>query len=203
MRSKVFGIGLSRTGTTSLTEALRMLGYRAVHCPLSIVTFDARGGLRLKGDVVARFDAFTDTPVARVYRELDQSFPGSKFILTTRSVEAWLGSMRRMRSSFALLTLLPKVRRLMQDFSGTTSFGDEHALENGFVKHAHDVRAYFGERLGKDLLVLDVSANSAWADLCGFLGHPAPAASFPHYNRGYSTTLFNMRDLIRHSWPLL
>lgn len=201
MREKVFGIGLSRTGTTSLTEALRILGYRAVHCPLSIVAFNGKG-LKLSTDIVTRFDAFTDSPVARMYRELDQAFPGSKFVLTTRPIDKWLGSMRRMRPSFVLLTLLPKVRQLARDFSGTTSFCDEQVLARAFVNHSRNVREYFGERLGKDLLVLDVSAADAWERLCGFLGHRAPPRAFPHYNRGYGTTFVNMRDLVRYAWPL-
>jgi hypothetical protein len=201
VREKVFGIGLSRTGTTSLTEALRALGYKAVHCPLSIVAFNG-GGLKLNTAIVDQFDAFTDSPVARVYRELDQAYPGSKFILTTRPLDKWMNSMRRMRASFTLLTALPKVRQLAQDLGGTASFGDERALANGFLNHNRSVREYFGPRIGKDLLVLDVSGSDAWERLCRFLGHEAAQRAFPHYNRGYGTTLVNMRDLIRYAWPL-
>lgn len=202
MREKVFGIGLSRTGTTSLTEALRALGYSAVHCPLSIVAFNGNG-LKLNSAIVEQFDAFTDSPVARVYRELDQAYPGSKFILTTRPLDNWMSSMRRMRPSFTLLTLLlPKVRQLARDLGGTSSFGDERALVNGFINHNRSVREYFGSRVGKDLLVLDVAAADAWDRLCRFLGHKPPLGAFPHYNRGYGTTLVNMRDLIRYAWPL-
>jgi hypothetical protein len=201
MREKVFGIGLSRTGTTSLTEALRLLGYKAVHCPLSIVALNGKG-LKLSTDIVSRFDAFTDSPVARMYKELDGAFPGSKFILTIRPLERWMDSMRRMRPSFFLLKALPKVRQLARDLSGTTSFSDDVALAKAFVGHSRHVREYFGERLGKDLLVLDVSAADAWDRLCAFLGQEKPSRPFPHYNRGYATTYTNMRDLIRHSWPL-
>jgi hypothetical protein len=201
VREKVFGIGLSRTGTTSLTEALRALGYRAVHCPLSIVAFNG-SGLKLNPAIVEQFDAFTDSPVARVYRELDQAYPGSKFILTTRPLDKWMNSMRRMRPSFTLLSVLPKVRQLARDLGGTASFGDESALANSFLNHNRSVREYFGSRIGKDLLVLDVSAVDAWDGLCSFLGHNAARRAFPHYNRGYGTTLVNMRDLIRYAWPL-
>ena len=202
MREKVFGIGLSRTGTTSLTEALRTLGYRAVHCPLSILSI-RRGALELSTDIVERYDAFTDSPVARMYRELDQAYPGSKFILTTRATDKWLRSMKRMRPSFALLKMLPKVNRMVRDFAGTTSFGDEKALRNAYSSHCGNVCAYFGDRQGKDLLVFDINGGDGWDKLCGFLGHEAPSMPFPHYNRGYGTTFGNMRDLIRHSWPLL
>lgn len=202
MRQKVFGIGISRTGTTSLTEALRILGYRAVHCPLSIVKFNGHG-LQLSTGVVERYDAFTDSPVARMYRELDSAYPGSKFVLTTRPIESWLASVRRMRPSFVLLEALPKVRQLAREMCGTTSFFDESALRNAFEKHSRGVREYFGQRLGRDFLVLDVAAADAWEKLSEFLGHDRPPLPFPHCNRGYATTYANMRDLIRHSWPLI
>jgi hypothetical protein len=201
VREKVFGIGLSRTGTTSLTEALRALGYKTVHCPLSIVAFDGHG-LKLNTKIVEQFDAFTDSPVARMYRELDRAYPGSKFVLTTRPLDKWMSSMKRMQPSFTLLSLLPKVRQLAKDLGGTASFSDERALANGFLNHNRSVREYFGSRLGKDLLVLDVSSAMAWDRLCNFLGQNAPHREFPHYNRGYGTTFVNMRDLIRYAWPL-
>jgi len=33
---RVFGVGLSRTGTTSLVAALRLLGYHTTHYKLSL-----------------------------------------------------------------------------------------------------------------------------------------------------------------------
>jgi hypothetical protein len=201
MREKVFGIGLSRTGTTSLTDALRVLGYRAVHCPLSIVAFNGKG-LKLNTSVVGRFDAFTDSPVARMYKELDHAFPGSKFILTTRPLDKWMASVKRMRMSFELLKALPKVRQLARDFCGTTRFSDDAVLRRAFINHGRSVCDYFGERLDKDLLILDIGARDTWQRLCSFLGRDKPVVPFPHRNRGYSTTFANMRDLILHSWPL-
>jgi hypothetical protein len=201
MREKVFGIGLSRTGTTSLTEALRLLGYSAVHCPLSIVAFNGEG-LKLSTDIIGRFDAFTDSPVARMYKELDEAYPGSKFILTVRPLDEWMASVRRMRMSFQLLTALPKVRQLARDLCGTAWFSDDAALALAFIGHGRRVREYFGRRLGTDLLVLDVGASGAWERLCAFLGQEKASRPFPHFNRGYATTYANMRDLIRHSWPL-
>ena len=67
---KVFGIGLTRTGTTSLTEGLKVLGYSAIHCPMSYKEIDS-------------FEASTDTAVAARFEFLDLLYPESKFILTT------------------------------------------------------------------------------------------------------------------------
>ena len=76
---KIFGIGLSRTGTTSLTLALSELGLHAYHFP--------RGR-----EVIDSVDAATDTPVAAWYQDLDAAYPDSKFILTLRHRPEWLDS---------------------------------------------------------------------------------------------------------------
>jgi len=54
--SKVFVIGYSRTGTSSTTEALRMLGYKSVHYPLSVITLEG-DSVALVPERVEPFDA--------------------------------------------------------------------------------------------------------------------------------------------------
>lgn len=39
-KHKVICVGLGRTGTTSLKEVLRMLGYRTIHLPLNLTPAD-------------------------------------------------------------------------------------------------------------------------------------------------------------------
>ncbi len=190
---KVFGIGLSRTGTTSLTEALRALGYRAVHFPLAIVRED-EGRLTLDARAAARFDALTDTPAALLFRELDAAFPGSKFILTTRRTEAWLASMRRLRASYAFLRFIPKVAQLTEALYGPRTYDDEQTLRARFARHRAQVEAYFSKRMERDVLVLDFESGDGWRELCAFLGREVPHAPFPHANRSYGTTLRNMFD---------
>jgi len=106
-----------------------------------------------------------------------------------------------MRNGFVFLKFLPKVNRLIEDFAGTTSLFNDRALQEGFIRHSRMVRDYFGERVGKDLLILDVSAADAWGRLCAFLGREIPPTPFPHYNRGYRTTFRNMAELARYAWP--
>jgi hypothetical protein len=98
MKSKLFGIGLSRTGTSSLTAALSRLGYSGVHWPsdpltqyqlLTYLRGDSDGFMLTAAD---RYDVLTDTPIACVYRELSIAYPDSRFILTTRDEEPWLRS---------------------------------------------------------------------------------------------------------------
>lgn len=72
---KVFGIGLSRTGTTSLDAALELLGYRVRHFPsLSLLL----GRLGIKNRELRQYDALTDRPVTHFYKPPDARFPGTK-----------------------------------------------------------------------------------------------------------------------------
>ena len=90
---KVFCIGFHKTGTTSLAEALRMLGY-SVTGPNFVE--DKRildQALALALEVTNRYDAFQDNPWPILYKEMDEAYPGSKFILTTRPTDRWIRSV--------------------------------------------------------------------------------------------------------------
>jgi len=84
---KVFAIGLARTGTTSLHHAFLALRLRSA--PSSVALLDS-----IDDDFVGRYDAFCDNPIPFIYRELDQRWPASRFVLTTRPVQEWIDSMR-------------------------------------------------------------------------------------------------------------
>lgn len=117
----VFGVGLEKTGTTSLHEALTVLGWRSVHFPPASLLDDP-------GD----FNAFSDWPIFERYRELDSLYPGSRWVLTTRPFEDWIASRERHRKAW-----------------GTPegwSF-DRRALWRVWNAHHRAVRRHFGNRL--------------------------------------------------------
>jgi len=95
-RTRVFCIGWSKTGTTSLTQALRMLGLFSWHWAPWVIGFDHIGShpseFRIDLSAVEDYTAMSDLPVCALYRELDQAFPGSLFILATRPLESWIAS---------------------------------------------------------------------------------------------------------------
>ena len=79
-RPPCWGIGLGRTGTTSLCQALRILGYNPVgHNPRFEELKSLQGG--------------ADNGVTLHFKYLDYKFPGSKFVLTLRSLSEWLPSI--------------------------------------------------------------------------------------------------------------
>ncbi len=71
----MFGIGLSKTGTTSLGAALVQLGYRNLHNDRSLVAFlypDRAVNMSGRYDDL---DAVEDLPVALYYKELLVAYP--------------------------------------------------------------------------------------------------------------------------------
>src|SRR5437667_405805 len=86
--AKIFGLGLSKTGTTSLANALQILGYRTKD-NMGVVKYATDDLSSVDLEVVDANDALTDTPIPSFYRALDARYPGSKFILTVRDSEGW------------------------------------------------------------------------------------------------------------------
>lgn len=191
----IFGIGLSRTGTTSLTAALRSLGYRATHNRLSALRRGPQGELAISASRIARFEAVTGIAIAHFYRELDRMFPDAKFILTTRDAEGWYASLYRNRRTHALVNLIPRAAAVFEATYGTLSFSDRDRLVEGFEAHRRAVLAYFAARPG-DLLVLDIQRDAMWEAVCGFLDRPVEHREFPWLNRRYRTSLRNLLDFV-------
>lgn len=185
----MFGIGLSKTGTTSLTTALNILGIPSVHFPHDDTTFDElkRGQYRLS--VLKEYQGVTDTPVAPFFVQLDHAWPDSKFILSVRDKSSWLRSAERhwcaMRDGRPAKD--PKFGAFVDFINacvyGCTEFNAER-FSYVYDRHERDVGDYFAHR-ADDLLVFDICGGThGWRDLCEFLGAPMPnGIRFPHEYR--------------------
>lgn len=93
--TKVFGIGLGRTGTKSLTAALHHLGIHIAHYPDDATTYQELAAGNYQFSLLKSLDGITNVTVSLLYPHLDQLFPGSKFILTVREKEDWLMSLEQ------------------------------------------------------------------------------------------------------------
>lgn len=177
--SKLFGIGLSKTGTTSLAHALEILGYRTKDY-LGISRY-SRGDLSsIDLDVLDQYDALTDTPIPSFYRELDVRYPNSKFILTVRDREGWLKSCKKQFTQRLAEKQNEAHKRLFLDLYGTDVY-DEQKFISGYETFVGGVIEYFKNR-PLDLLVIDVAGGDGWEKLCPFLGKPIPDGPFPKAN---------------------
>ena len=176
---KVFGLGLSKTGVTSLREALFTLGWRRT----AAMGFDfyprvldsPRDTSEALHEYFAELDATTDLPYALFAPELLRAFPSARFVLTTRDVPAWWRSVQRqMAAPYAADHPIGRTR--------TLAYGQptphERLYTRRFVAHALEVlRTVPCEQL----LLMDVlEGGDGWQRLAPFLGRAPPGTPFPH-----------------------
>jgi hypothetical protein len=195
---KVFGLGLSKTGTSSLSEALNLLGIRTVHYPSDESTFDALREGRYRLPILDEYQGAVDIPVAPFYAELDSEYPGSRFVLTVREPAAWLRSVElHWELMMDWWHRYPDFKRF-QEFISERVYGSIHFSRDRFLHayetHRRNVEHYFKDRPG-DLLVLDLCGGEGWEALCPFLGVEIPHLPFPHANEWMHQLLTATREL--------
>lgn len=173
--AKVFGIGFHRTGTSSLIAALRLLGYFSNHNPAWLVPSMQTGNADLS--IVDDYQALADNPIPLLYRELDERYPGSKFVLTERPTDLWLPSVQRLIEQWGRD---PELTRLIY---GTDEF-EPQIYRRRYLDHSRAVREYFRGR-PESFLVLDVSEPDGFLRLGNFLGVEPPESLFPRSETSY------------------
>jgi hypothetical protein len=183
-RPKVFGLGLSRTGTKSLTAALHLLGFNVVHYPTDQESFAAMARGDGRFPLLEHHDGLTDIVTIPYLAELDALHPGSRFILTIRAKKDWLQSMQVHWWGKPVVipghedTSAMRVRGLLRAaIFGCYEFNEER-LARVYDDHVAHVRTYFRDRLN-DLLVLDIVGGEGWQKLAPFLGYEPPDVPFP------------------------
>ncbi len=176
---KIFCVGLSRTGTSSVNKALRILGYHAKHYPaLGRLYFLRLQGIRRKE--LRRYDALSDIAVLRFYKKLDKQFSGSRFIQTVREKESWLNSCADYLRQKRGVATTANARRLRIDIYGVPDF-DRDMFSAAYDRHLADVKEYFNGR-ERDLLTMNIVEGDGWHPLCEFLGNEVPDVAFPREN---------------------
>jgi hypothetical protein len=199
---RILGVGLSKTGPTSLADAVRVLGFSCINYDQERLTpillgRDPSPDFRVYDDV----DAVFDIPSAFFYRELLAAYPASKAILTIREVESWWRSIEAHFNELrpvqppglrdfvrAALRGPDTLRAHQRDLTFRTNlrncvYGSTDAREYLFKKRYVDHnRRVIADVDPARLLVIDVTAGQGWPELCGFLRVPQPDVPFPHSN---------------------
>lgn len=174
-RPKVFGVGFQKTGTSSLGRALELAGYR-VQGVFGFLDPDiADQALPRALTLAEEYDAFQDNPWSVLYKELDEHFPGSKFILTVRPPDEWIRSVVRHFG-----TRTEPMREWI--YGNGRPRGNEDLYLGRYDRHNREVIEYFSDR-PEDFLIMHLTEGDAWDVLCPFLGIDVPDAPFPHQNR--------------------
>ncbi len=175
---KIICAGLPRTGTRSLCEALRILGYNAVHfAPERFPLFpDDNTNWHCCDDI----DAVVDAPAVMYCRELMTAYPDAKIILTMRNVDEWWASIQchvdHIRSHGS-----PEAVQY-SDTLHTLLFGwpkpVEYWYRRRFREHAEQVWLSVSSCTS---LAFDVT--DGWEPLCRFVEKPVPSCPFPWVNK--------------------
>lgn len=175
-RRKVFGIGFHKTGTSSLRAALKLAGYR-VAGPNFVTAPDIAETVHTRAlKLCRRYDGFQDNPWPLLYEFLDRELPGSKFILTVRDPDGWIGSIQRHFGGGST-----PMREWIYGTGRGDPTGNEEVYLRRYLDHNRAVRKYFAGRTD-DFLVLDIIGGEGWSRLAPFLGVTAPSEPFPHRN---------------------
>jgi hypothetical protein len=175
---KIFCIGLNKTGTISLHQGLTDLGYSSLHWGGPSTRRALERAIEEGAPLLTYLedhDAYSDIQGLSInFDVLDQQYPGSRFILTTRDVDEWIDSRRRHVER-------NRERRERGEYNGTFLEIEPERWREQFIEHQARVEAYFGGR--DDLLVMRVTDGDGYEQLCPFLGVPVPETPFPWRHR--------------------
>jgi hypothetical protein len=165
---KIYGIGLSRTGTTSLTNILAAAGYNVPHYTTEMVMYDPA------------IHGATDISVIPHYKDLANHFPNAKFVHTTRDRDEWVKSIvpylerkRNIRQSQVQV-------QLRADIYGNPFPNTDEAYA-AYDRHEADVNEFFKD-CPERLLRINIVGGESPARLWEFLGVTGPD-KFPHSNK--------------------
>jgi Sulfotransferase domain len=187
-KPKIFGIGLSKTGTTTLAAALTTLGLNTLHW-----TNPLTNELISEADLHL-FDAFTDLPFCTSFERYFHMFPNAKFIYTTRPIESWLDSFTRKSRQILNISGFDQIKEAFArdvEFQYGSYFREIYfqlfvrhpSATEAYMSYDQRVRDFFrGERQEK-FLEFSVFNGDGWPKLCRFLNTDVPNVPFPFENR--------------------
>lgn len=191
---KIFGIGLNKTGTSTLGAAGAAMGLSAKSWDAALFRETIVEGRRdMLWKTIDAYDLFNDFPYPLLYEEIDARYPGSKFVLTLRkSPEAWLASIKAhaMRASPATRT-----HRIVYGFQ--YPHGREAAFLSFYERHNEAARRYFAGRTA-DFLEICWEEEENLARLAAFVGRQAPQEGVPQANARAQKRV----NPLRYAWNL-
>jgi hypothetical protein len=188
--TRVFGIGMHKTGTTSLHHAFSILGLDSWHWKSNRQAwriYNEMNGLGRSPLLEASY-ALCDNPLPLLYQKLDKAYPGSRFILTMLDDDVWFRAVECLfdpkRNPYYDWDKQPFSHLIHEALYGRRDLDRDTFLAR-YRRHNRDVVEYFRDR-PSDLLVMKMSelnSQQCWEKLCGFLNKPIPSIPYPHAHR--------------------
>lgn len=176
--SKVFGIGLNKTGTTSLKIAFKALGFKHLDRTPRLFKAWRQEDWPLIWERAAEFESFEDWPWPLMVPELLRHYgEEARYVLTRRaSAEIWVESLKRHAERTN-----PDRNPRKAIFGHSYPHGAEAAHIGFYNRHLAATRALFE---GREHLLLEVcwDEGDGWDAICNFLNRPVPKRTFPVAN---------------------
>jgi len=198
---KVFCIGLNKTGTTSLVDAWKELGYNKIYSGYdkptlskimpnkfvfkdgNIINSGFNNDYYILKLLISGYECMKDRPfnTNNLYQWLDKNYSNSKFILTIRDEEEWWNSVNKWLSFPSELDESKREKRinLYKKHFNTTEF-----IKDSFIEYYRDynnkVKEYF--KSNPNFLEINICNGEGWELLCPFLNKPIPNKEFPKSN---------------------
>ena len=201
IKMKIICAGLSKTGTSSLTEAIQILGYTVRdYQQHKYKDTDEWLGLYYRGEepdyasLYENVDAVIGLPTSFWYEEISKVFPEAKVVLTVRwdGEDGWVKSWARENAvlhnpGFFKRLLIRSINPkgwLFMDAIGFSTYGTVTSTSTILAKkkyreHNERVQAVIPK---EKLLIFNV--KQGWKPLCEFLGCEVPEQEFPRANVG-------------------
>lgn len=206
MSLKIIGAGFGRTGTLSTQFALNELGYPCYHMKEVMkktnkhhldfwlkVSEEPIGTQHNWNEVFRNYTATVDFPSTCVWKELVESYPEAKVVLTLhpKGPEGWYRStietiyamekMWEFKFLGFIIPFLKKMKRMTAHLIWKRFLQDtmDHKADAIKLYQAH-IEEVKGKVPADQLLIFSV--DQGWKPLCDFLGVAVPKIDFPSVN---------------------
>ena len=196
---KVICAGMNKTGTKSISEALRQLGFTVYDWEEQLFDFldywvdvFQNGATPDVKQIYQDADAIVDMPGNLFWEEILEAFPDCKVILSERDEDSWLQSwenhLKMLQSDRFQIILRDKLSQTGRKVNvianscveaslGSTNPKSTCVFRKRYRMHNHRVKSIVPP---EKLLVFN--AKQGWKPLCDFLGCEIPTSAFPHEN---------------------
>lgn len=197
-------VGMYKTGTTSMSQALEILNFKhgifmeskttsfgnrkvGIGVKKSLLLSDSEiensvlkhaNWSKLKKSIIEGQN-FGDGPWLHIYSKIYALKPDAKFILTLRD------PVNLAKSDIDMWHRLNKGKSISQMTKGLVNNRKdlEKLIIKRYNKHVSDVRIFFNDKPNKLLEINIMNEDNPWIKICKFLNKPIPNIPFPYKNR--------------------
>lgn len=183
-QTKIFGVGLNKTGTTSLKQAFTELGFKHFARKPRLLRLWNNGKFDDIYKAIEGYDSFEDWPWPLMVPELLQRYGrDARFILTRRlTPEIWVESLVKHA---ARTNPHNNPRRIVYGYANPAGHEADHI--DFYVRHLARTRAFLEKHAPDQFIEICFEEGDGWEEICGFLGRVVPEKPFPHANQSRAT----------------